>query len=72
MRYRRYTAHDEQLSRLIAQTRHLCRSSAQLLSQPRPDTFLGRKTQEPFAYEEVREDSLVKVVERPPRGTRRQ
>lgn len=33
---------------LIEQTLELSRKSIELLRQPLPDTFLGRKTQEPF------------------------
>ena len=33
---------------IIEQTRELCRKSLDLLRQSQPDTFLGRKTQEPF------------------------
>jgi hypothetical protein len=56
---RHLTAHDEQWSRMIAQTRDLCRASAQMLGQPQPDTFLGRKTHETGRVDDP-EDSPVK------------
>lgn len=69
MRHRRYTSDNERLSRIIAQTRDLCRSSAQMLDQPQPDTFLGRRTHEQISRDDGLEDSLVKVAERPRRDT---
>lgn len=33
---------------IIDQSRELLRRSIELLRQPQPDTFLGRKTHEPF------------------------
>ena len=57
MRYRRLSASDEQLGRMIAHTRDLVRRAAQMLAQPRPDTFLGRKTHQPISCEEGPENS---------------
>ena len=37
-----------EMSQILAQTRELVRQVAKLLRDPAPDTFLGRKTQEPF------------------------
>ena len=37
---------------IIDQTRRLVRASAQMLDQPKPDSFLGRKTQQPFPKQE--------------------
>jgi hypothetical protein len=37
---------DAQLDEIIAKARELVRSAAQILGQPSPDTFLGRKTRE--------------------------
>jgi hypothetical protein len=43
----------EEDRRTAARTRQLIRSACELLRrQPRPDTFLGRKTQEPFPKQE--------------------
>ncbi|MBV9062775.1 MAG: hypothetical protein JOY77_07575 [Alphaproteobacteria bacterium] len=39
---------DSGLSKVLAETRELVRQASQLLRQPAVDTFLGRKTQEPF------------------------
>ena len=36
----------------IEQTRKLTDEAREVLRQPRPDTFLGRKTQEPFPKED--------------------
>jgi len=36
------------LHQIVALTRQLVSEAAKLLSDPVPDTFLGRKTQEPF------------------------
>jgi hypothetical protein len=44
---------DGELSRIIAETRALVREAAQLIDQPMPDSFLGRKTQEPFPAENI-------------------
>ena len=41
----------EGLSKEIERTRDICRLAQQLLKTTTPDTFLGRKTQEPFALE---------------------
>ncbi|WP_024507314.1 hypothetical protein [Bradyrhizobium sp. ARR65] len=46
------------LNQLIAQTRELVREAAHLLREPIPDTFLGRKTQEPFPIENGNRDNL--------------
>ena len=61
MRNRRHTANDKHLSRIIAHTRGLCRDSAQMLDEPRPDTFLGRMTYQPFSRENDPKDSPATV-----------
>jgi hypothetical protein len=43
--------HGASLSQELAATRELIRQASKLLADPAPDTFLGRKTQEPFAAE---------------------
>jgi hypothetical protein len=45
--------HDWSLSQVLAETRELIREAAELLRDPPPDTFLGRKTHEPFSPEEL-------------------
>ena len=42
----------ERLTRQIEYTRDICRLSVQLLRASSVDTFLGRKTQEPFPKEQ--------------------
>ncbi|MGX1353448.1 hypothetical protein AB7M49_007069 [Bradyrhizobium elkanii] len=51
-----HRVHDEvvQIVKQIAFVRELIARAAELLELPRPDTFLGRKTQEPFPQEESR------------------
>jgi hypothetical protein len=39
------------LAQTEAETRELIRQTLQLLRDPPPDTFLGRKTQKPFSFE---------------------
>ncbi len=39
-------------SQTLELTRETLRMSLELLRQPMPDTFLGRKTQEPFPAED--------------------
>lgn len=56
---RHLATHDDQWSRMIAQTRDLCRASAQMLGQPQPDTFLGRKTHQAVRVDDPK-DSPVK------------
>ena len=48
MRKPYYFDSDAGLSQALADTRELVRQASQLLRDPLPDTFLGRKTQEPF------------------------
>jgi hypothetical protein len=43
--------YDAGLSRAFAETHELIRRALKTLSDPAPDTFLGRKTQEPFPTE---------------------
>jgi hypothetical protein len=50
---RRNSDYKADLSQLLARTRELVRQAAQQLRDPLPDTFLGRKTQEPFPREET-------------------
>jgi hypothetical protein len=57
MRNRRSSASDGAIDRMIAQTRDVVRRTAQMLAQPRPDTFLGRKTHQPISCEEGPENS---------------
>ncbi|MBO4226659.1 hypothetical protein [Bradyrhizobium neotropicale] len=38
--------------KMIEHTRELLQKSFELLQQPMPDTFLGRKTQEPFPWQD--------------------
>jgi hypothetical protein len=45
------------IGELLAETRDLVRSAAGLAREPVPDSFLGRKTQEPFP-KEIRESNL--------------
>jgi hypothetical protein len=46
---RRQIHSDNELVRMIvAETREVLRASAEVLDQPKPGTFLGTKTQEPF------------------------
>ncbi|WP_407180258.1 hypothetical protein [Bradyrhizobium sp. STM 3562] len=42
----------EELARQTERTREITKQAVELLRQPVPDTFLGRKTQEPFPREE--------------------
>jgi hypothetical protein len=52
----RYSArNDGHLSQVLAETRELIEQALLLLRDPLPDTFLGRKTQEPFPVEEKAE-----------------
>jgi hypothetical protein len=42
---------------IVARAREITRESSSVLKQtPRPDTFLGRKTQEPFPQGKVKKD----------------
>lgn len=68
MRQWRRSANDEQLSRMIAHTRDLVRRAAQMLAQPRPDTFLGRKTHQPISCEEDPKNSPEMVPHSQGRG----
>ncbi|RXG91574.1 hypothetical protein [Bradyrhizobium zhanjiangense] len=45
----RPSAHD---SKQIEQTREILRDSEELLNLPKPDSFAGRKTQEPPRFED--------------------
>jgi len=45
-------AHASEIARQNALIRRLVDEALEVLHQPIPDTFLGRKTQEPFAFEE--------------------
>lgn len=47
----RANRHDAGLSQELAKTRELIQQASKLLADPAPDTFLGRKTQEPFSAE---------------------
>jgi len=47
-----YLPSTEQVAKLTADTREvIARAVVLLKSHPKPDTFAGRKTQEPFAQE---------------------
>ncbi|MBR1160879.1 hypothetical protein [Bradyrhizobium elkanii] len=39
---------------LVAQTHEVIQRSLKILRETSPDTFVGRKTQEPFPKEEIR------------------
>ena len=45
--------HDAGLSQALAKTRELVREASKLLCDQAPDTFLGRKTQDPFPAEQT-------------------
>lgn len=48
--------HHAALRQVIEETRELLARSLELLREcPQPDTFIGRKTQEPFPLEEPKE-----------------
>jgi hypothetical protein len=53
------------LNETIEQTREILRKSLELLSQPVPDTFLGRHTHEPFAPEDRDLSSQIMRWQRP-------
>ena len=46
-------------------TREVVRTSRKVLERASPDTFLGRKTQEPFPEEEGKEATFDELLSRP-------
>ncbi|WP_271593804.1 hypothetical protein [Bradyrhizobium sp. CCBAU 65884] len=63
--------HSQQVSMQIRRARDMAQRSEELLSQPKPDTFAGRKTREPFPAEDpmLREDiqNLIHSELQPPK-----